>query len=79
MPAAIPPVIVDLGKQRSSRIRALKRREGPLLHDVALAVTEVRAKSPELADKELVPVVLIYQRKPRRSKSFGMFPFSMMK
>jgi hypothetical protein len=79
MPATIPPVIVDLGKQRSSRIRALKRREGTLMHDVALAVTEVRAKSPELADKELVPVVLIYQRKPRRSKALGMFPFSMMK
>jgi len=78
MAATIPPIIVDLGRQNRGRIRDLKKREGPLMHDVALAVSEVRAKSPELADKELVPVVLIYQKRQRKSKAFGMFPFSNM-
>ena len=39
---------------------------------------EVRAKSPELASKEVVPMVIIYRKKPKR-KSRGMFPFGMMK
>jgi hypothetical protein len=79
MAATIPPIIVDLGRQNRRRIRDLKKREGPLMHDVALAVSEVRAKSPELAEKELVPVVLIYQKRARRKAFGGMFPFTMMK
>jgi hypothetical protein len=79
MAATVPPIIVDLGRQNRRRIRDLKKREGPLMHDVSLAISEVRAKSPELADKDLVPVVLIYQKRPRRKSGSGLFPFSMMK
>jgi hypothetical protein len=70
----LPPVIVDLGRQNRRRIRDLKKREGVLMRDVAKTVSELRAESPELADKELVPVVLIYQKKLRRKRMMGLLP-----
>ena len=78
MTATIAPVVVDLGKQKSKTLRALKNGEGPLMQDATRVLEEVRAKSPELASKEVVPMVIIYRKKPKR-KSRGMFPFGMMK
>jgi len=78
MTATIAPVVVDLGKQKSKTLRDLKNGEGPLMLDVARVLEEVRAKSSELASKELVPVVILYRKKPKR-KSRGMLPFGMMK
>jgi len=78
MTATTTPVVVDLGKQKSKTLRALKNGEGPLMLDVARVLEEVRAKSKELASKELVPVVVIYRKKPKR-KGRGMLPFGMMK
>ena len=78
MTATITPVVVDLGKQKSKTLRALKNGEGPLMQDVTRVLEEVRARSPELASKELVPVVIIYRKKPKR-KSGSMLPFGMMK
>ena len=74
--AVATPVVVDMGKQKSKDLRALKSGSGPLMHDVTRIVEEVRAKSPELANKELVPVVVLYRKKPKRG---SMMPFSMMK
>lgn len=78
MTSTIAPVVVDLGKEKSKTLKALKNGEGPLMLDVARVIEEVRAKSSELANKELVPVVIIYRKKPKRR---GMFPspFGMMK
>ena len=59
MTATIAPVVVDLGKEKSKTLRALKNGGGPLMQEVADVVEEVRAKSSELAGKELVPVVII--------------------
>jgi hypothetical protein len=72
MAETLPPVVVDLGRQNRRRIRDLKKREGPLMHDVAHTVSELRASSPELADKELVPVVFIYQKKLRGRVASGL-------
>jgi hypothetical protein len=80
MTSTIAPVVVDLGKEKSKTLRALKNGEGPLMHDVARVLEEVRAKSTELASKELVPVVIIYRKKPRRkNRSMLPMPFGMMK
>jgi hypothetical protein len=49
------------------------------MHDVARVLDEVRARSSELAGKELVPVVIIYRKKPKRKSRGMMSPFSMMK
>jgi len=76
MTATIAPIVVDLGKEKSKTLRALKNGEGPLMEDVAHVLEEVRTKSSELAGKELVPIVIVYRKKPKR-KSRGMlsFPF----
>src|SRR5262249_30405800 len=44
--AAVRPVVVELGSQRRSRIRALKRGEGRLMDDLARAMQKIRADSP---------------------------------
>lgn len=71
MTATIDPIVVDLGKEKSKTLRALKNGEGPLMEDIAHVLDEARAKSSELAGKELVPIVIVYRKKPKR-KSRGM-------
>jgi len=78
MSLTIAPIVVDLGKEKSKTLKALKNGEGKLMEDVARVVEEVRAKSPELAGKELVPVVIIYRKKPK-GNCRGILPFGMMK
>jgi hypothetical protein len=78
MAETLPPVIVDLGRQNRRRIRDLKKREGLLMHDVAHTVSELRSSFPELADKELVPVVFIYQKKLRGGRTPGWLPRGVM-
>lgn len=77
MTAAISPVVVDIGKQKDKDLKALKNGGGPLMEDVSRILEEIRAKSPELAGKDLVPVVVIYRKKPKQKRS--MLPFNMMK
>lgn len=61
------PVIIDLGKQKAGRLKALKNGEGKLWEEVLVVVEEVKEMLGEEADgKILVPVVLIYQEKPKR-------------
>ena len=77
MTATISPVVVDMGKQKSKDLKSLKNGHGPLMQDVTQVLEDIRAKSPEFATKELVPVVIIYRRKAKKSRS--MLPFNMMK
>jgi len=73
---SFPPVVLDLGKTKGKLIRALKEGEGDLMQDVNHAVAAVRTSlSAELEGKILVPVVVIYQKKPKRRT--GFMPFSL--
>lgn len=70
----VQPIVVDLGKKKKKQIRNLKRGRGPLLEDVADVVEKVRASLPEqLAGKELVPVVIVYRQKKKRSSGLLSF------
>jgi hypothetical protein len=61
------PVIVDLGKNRKSHIRALKQGEGKLMAEISRIIDEVRENlADELAGKHLLPVVILYKTKRRR-------------
>ena len=73
----IAPVVVDLGKQKSKTLRALKRGQGKLMEDVGRVVQELRANSAELAGKELVPVVILYRKRPKRRLSSRLLPFGV--
>lgn len=72
----IPPVVVDLGRTKRKLIRSLKKGEGELMEEVAAAVEAVRTNlGAEVEGKVLTPVVIIYERRPRRRT--GFFPFTL--
>ena len=61
------PIVIEAGKVRRKRIKALKRGEGKLVAEVADAVDQVRrGLGSDAASKQIIPVVLVYRRK--RSK-----------
>lgn len=69
----IPPVVIDLGKKRRKAIKDFKRGRGKVMDEVQQAVEEARAGLGAAADgKEIVPVVIIYQKKVKRRRTlFG--------
>jgi len=63
----IAPVVIDLGKTRRKRIKQLKRGQGPLREAVADVISQVQEElGAEAEGKELVPVVMIYQRRQKK-------------
>jgi hypothetical protein len=63
------PVIIDLGKQKAKKIKALKEGKGKLWDDTLAVVAEVKEVLGEDADsKVLIPVILIYEKKTRRPR-----------
>jgi len=60
------PVVIDLGKHKSKRIKELKDGEGKLWDDMLAVVEEVKEMLGEDANgKLIIPVVLIYQQRPK--------------
>ncbi len=70
------PIIVDMGKQKSSNLKDLKKGQGKLWDEVLGVVEEARDMlGEEAGGKVLLPVVIIYQKKPKRSRlEKVMFP-----
>jgi hypothetical protein len=63
------PVIIDLGKQKSKNIKDLKIGKGKLWRDMLVVVEEVEETLGEEAkDKVIIPVVMVYQKKPKRQR-----------
>jgi hypothetical protein len=58
------PFVVDLGKQKSKRIKRLRRGDGPLPEKLDAAIREARARLGN--DRPIVPVVVLYEKKERR-------------
>ncbi len=68
----IVPIVLDLGKVKGKQIKKLKRGTGPLLDEVHEAVSTVHQELGDEAEgRELVPLVLLYERK--RKKKRGWF------
>ena len=66
----LPPVVVDLGKVKRKQVKALKRGEGPLLDTVDDVVAAVEQElADELGDRQILPVVLVVERRPKRRRS----------
>ncbi len=58
------PVIIDLGKQRRSALKDLKKGEGKLWDEIFEVVDEVKDMlGADAEGKVLVPVVMLYQEK----------------
>lgn len=70
------PIILNLGKQKRKRIKKLKEGRGKLWVEVQDVIDEVSTMlNDELEGKTIVPLILIYQKKPRRKQSRSMFGF----
>ena len=60
------PIVIDLGKKKKKQIKALKRGEGELAAEVQSAIADVKQNlGAESANKELIPVVVVYKKKPK--------------
>jgi uncharacterized protein (UPF0335 family) len=63
------PIIIDLGKQKSKKVKALKKGEGELWDDVMDVVEEAKKMLGDDADgKVLIPVIILYEKKPKRTR-----------
>lgn len=63
------PVIIDLGKQRRSALKDLKKGEGKLWDEVFEVVDEVKEMlGADAEGKVLVPVIMLYQEKLGRRR-----------
>jgi len=62
------PIIVDVGKQSSKRIKQLKKGGGRLSDEVVQAVQTSHGPNA-------VPVVVLYEQKSKRRGGVGMIPF----
>ncbi|MCJ7700896.1 MAG: hypothetical protein MUO62_04890 [Anaerolineales bacterium] len=68
------PIIINLGKQNKKRIKNLLKGRGKLLYEIDDVVEEVTSLlGEELEGKAIVPLVLVYQEKPKQKRSRGMF------
>ena len=66
MPDQMLPIVVDLGKKKRKLIKQLKRGEGELAAEVASTLANVKESlGAESASKQLVPVVVVYSKKPK--------------
>jgi hypothetical protein len=71
-----PLHIVELGKARPRKIRALKNGEGPLVDEVAavLADIEERMGAADRLGTTLLPVVVVVERRRKKAAGRGMLP-----
>jgi uncharacterized protein (UPF0335 family) len=73
------PIIVDLGRQRASRLADLKEGEGELWDEVLDVIAEVKDMLGAEADgKVLLPVIMIYEKTSRRRRRIEniLFPLA---
>lgn len=66
----LQPIILDVGSRTSKEIKQLKNHKGKLLEKVEEAVRERFPLSitsdAKSTDRKVVPVVLIFRKKPKR-------------
>jgi hypothetical protein len=65
----LPPVVIDLGKERRKKLKELGQGRGKLATQVAQVVEQVRGQLGEQAHgKEFIPVVVIFQKKRKKRR-----------
>lgn len=74
-PEQLPPVVIDLGRTKKKLVKALKAGEGDLVNEITEAVATVTSGlGTQLAGKAVLPIVLIYEKRPRKK---GLLPFTL--
>jgi len=69
-PEITAPIIISLGKKKKKAIKQLKRGKGGAMDEVMDVVQQVQENlGDELVGKVIVPIVVIYRKKARRTRS----------
>jgi Family of unknown function (DUF6200) len=63
---AAPLIVVDLGKQKRSRVKELRKGEGQLMKAIQAAIVELRVNGTVGANAQPVVVVVREREKPTR-------------
>ena len=63
---AIRPVYLNAGKRRPKEIKALKRGQGKLAAKIVAEVEKAVGEIGLDGGSDVIPVVLLYRRKPKR-------------
>ena len=70
------PIFLNLGKQSRKRIKNLKKGRGKLWNEVQDVIDEVSFMlEDDLDGKTIVPLILVYRKKPNRKRARGIFGF----
>ena len=73
------PVIIDLGRQKSSALRDLKKGEGKLWEEVLEVAEEVKEMLGTEADgKVLIPIIILYKEKSNRRLDIDRILFPLL-
>ena len=73
---ATEPIIINMGKQKRKQIKRLISGRGKLWNEVEGVIEEVGAQlGDELEGKTLVPLIMVYRRRPKRKRARGIFGF----
>jgi hypothetical protein len=65
----VTPIVVDLGKVQRKHVKRLKRGEGRLVEEVLDVLDEVVEElGDDFEGSSLVPIVIVYERKPKKRK-----------
>lgn len=69
MKRSVVPIIIDLGKLGPKKVKQLKKGQGPYQDEVLPAIEKVGAElQKETEGKEILPVVVLYRKKGKRTK-----------
>jgi hypothetical protein len=70
------PIIINMGKQKRKRIKRLLSGRGKLWNEIEGVIEEVGSQlDDELEGKTLVPLIMVYRRRPKRKRARGIFGF----
>lgn len=73
------PVIIDLGRQKASSLRDLKKGEGKLWEEVLDVAEEVKEMLGTEADgKVLIPIIMLYKEKSNRRLDIDRILFPLL-
>lgn len=69
----LPPLVIDLGKLKRKTARRLKKGEEALTDRIQGALDETLKKlGPEVEGKEVLPIVMLFEKKPKKRKPFSL-------
>lgn len=72
----VTPVVVEMGKLSKKQLKAFKGGEGPLMDEVLDVLEEVAlGLGQETENRTFVPVVMVFEKQPKKKKRTIVLPF----